>query len=186
MRSRLLYVFAILVIVALAVSAVSAFAQSTPAVGAFAPEFTLPSQDGSLVSLKDYRGKWVIVYFYPKDQTPGCTIEAHNFQRDQPQYAQRNAVVVGISVDTAESHKEFCAKEGLNFKLLADTEHKVVKEYGSTMSYKGSEIAARNTFILDPQGKIERVYTNVDPNKHSAEVLAALEELQQKSASAAK
>jgi peroxiredoxin Q/BCP len=88
-------------------------------------------------------------------------------------------------VDTAESHKEFCAKEGLNFKLLADTEHKVVKEYGSTMNYQGVEIAARNTFIVDPQGKIQRVYTNVDPNKHSAEVLAALEELQ-KGNSAAK
>src|SRR5580700_10400489 len=156
-----------------------------PAVGSAAPDFSLPSQDGTQVSLKDFRGKWVVLYFCPKDGTTGCTIEAHNFQRDQPQYAQRNAVVVGISVDTAESHKEFCAKEGLNFKLLADTEHKVVKEYGSTMSYKGSEIAARNTFIVDPQGKIQRVYTTVNPNNHSAEVLAALDELQ-KSASAAK
>jgi thioredoxin-dependent peroxiredoxin len=185
MRLRVACLFVILVVVALVGSSLSAFAESTPAVGTTAPDFSLASQDGSQVSLKDYRGKWVVVYFYPKDQTPGCTIEAHNFQRDQPQYAQRNAVVVGISVDTAESHKEFCAKEGLNFKLLADTEHKVVKEYGSTMSYKGSEIAARNTFIVDPQGRIERVYTNVEPNKHSAEVLAALEELQ-KGASAAK
>jgi len=91
-------------------------------------------------------GKNVVLYFYPKDGTPGCTIEAHNFQRDQPQYAQRNAVVVGVSVDTTDSHKEFCSKEGLNFKLLADTEHKVVKQYESTMNYKGVEIAARNTF----------------------------------------
>jgi peroxiredoxin Q/BCP len=155
----------------------SAFASETPAVGASAPDFTLPSQDGT-VSLKDYRGKWVVVYFYPRDQTQGCTIEAHNFQRDQPQYGQRSAVVLGVSVDTVDSHKAFCAKEGLNFKLLADTEHKVVKEYGSTMEYKGVEIAARNTFIVDPQGKIVRVYTNVDPNKHSAEVLAALDDLQ--------
>jgi peroxiredoxin Q/BCP len=185
MRLRVMCLFVILLIVALVGPSLGAFAASTPAVGTTAPEFTLASQDGSQVSLKGYRGKWVIVYFYPKDQTPGCTIEAHNFQRDQPQYAQRNAVVVGISVDTAESHKEFCAKEGLNFKLLADTEHKVVKEYGSTMNYQGVEIAARNTFIVDPQGKIQRVYTNVDPNKHSAEVLAALEELQ-KGNSAAK
>jgi len=185
MRLRMVCLFVSLIIVALVGPSLFAFAETTPAVGTIAPEFTLGSQDGTQVSLKDYRGKWVIVYFYPKDQTPGCTIEAHNFQRDQPQYAQRNAVVVGVSVDTAESHKEFCAKEGLNFKLLADTEHKVVKEYGSTMNYKGSEIAARNTFIVDPQGKIERVYTNVDPNKHSAEVLAALEELQ-KGASASK
>lgn len=159
----------------------SAVASETPTVGASAPDFTLPSQDG-IVSLKDYRGKWVVVYFYPKDQTQGCTIEAHNFQRDQPQYGQRSAVVLGISVDTVDSHKAFCAKEGLNFKLLADTEHKVVKEYGSTMDYKGVEIAARNTFIVDPRGKIVRVYTNVDPNKHSAEVLAALDELQKHTA----
>ena len=119
----------------------------------------------------------MVLYFYPKDGTPGCTIEAHNFQRDQPQYSQRNAVVVGVSVDTTDSHKEFCSKEGLNFKLLADTEHKVVKQYDSTMNYKGVEIAARNTFIIDPQGKIERAYTSVDPNKHSQEVLAALDEL---------
>jgi len=158
-------------------SAGSMFAADTPAVGTMAPDFSLASQEGN-VSLKDYRGKWVIVYFYPKDMTTGCTIEAHNFQRDQPLYSQHNAVVLGVSVDTVESHKEFCAKEGLNFKLLADTEHKVVKEYGSTMNYKGIEIAARNTFIVDPEGKIVRVYTNVDPTKHSTEVLAALDELQ--------
>jgi len=158
----------------------SAFA-AMPAVGSAAPDFTLPSQDGTQVSLSDFRGKWVVLYFYPKDGTPGCTIEAHNFQRDQPQYSQRNSVVVGVSVDTTDSHKEFCSKEGLNFKLLADTEHKVVKQYDSTMKYNGVEIAARNTFIIDPQGKIQRAYTSVDPNKHSQEVLAALGELQKNS-----
>jgi thioredoxin-dependent peroxiredoxin len=155
-----------------------AFAASMPAVGTAAPTFSLPSEDGTQVNLQDFRGKWVVLYFYPKDGTPGCTIEAHNFQRDQPQYAQRNAVVLGVSVDTTDSHKEFCSKQGLTFKLLADTEHKVVKEYGSTMNYSGMEIAARNTFIIDPQGKIERTYTSVEPNKHSQEVLAALDELQ--------
>jgi peroxiredoxin Q/BCP len=149
-----------------------------PAVGSAAPDFSLPSQDGTQVSLKDFRGKWVVLYFYPKDGTTGCTIEAHNFQRDQPQYMQRNAVVVGVSVDTTDSHKEFCSKEGLNFKLLADTEHTVVKQYESTMNYKGVEIAARNTFIIDPQGTIQRAYTGVDPNKHSQEVLTALDDLQ--------
>ena len=167
----------LLVTVVLGAGLHSAFA-AMPAVGSAAPDFTLPSQDGSQVSLKDFRGKWVVLYFYPKDGTPGCTIEAHNFQRDQPQYAQRNAVVVGVSVDTTDSHKEFCSKEGLNFKLLADTEHKVVKQYESTMNYKGVEIAARNTFIIDPQGTIQRAYTGVDPNKHSQEVLTALDELQ--------
>src|SRR5579859_2252897 len=102
-----------------------------PAVGSNAPDFTLPSQDGSAVSLKDYRGKWVVLYFYPKDQTPGCTREAHNFQTDQAKYAALNAVVLGISVDSVESHKKFCANDGLNFKLLADTGHKVAESYGS-------------------------------------------------------
>jgi peroxiredoxin Q/BCP len=159
-----------------------AFAASMPEVGTTAPDFSLPSEDGSNVSLKDFRGKWVVLYFYPKDMTPGCTIEAHNFQRDQPEYVKRNAVVVGVSVDNSDSHKEFCAKEGLTFKLLADTQHQVVKEYGSTMTWKGNEIAARNTFIIDPQGKIVRAYATVDPNKHSPEVLGALDELQKMAA----
>jgi thioredoxin-dependent peroxiredoxin len=105
-----------------------------PSAGSTAPDFTLPSQEGSSVSLKDYRGKWVVLYFYPKDQTPGCSREAHNFQVDQPKYSERNAVVLGVSLDSVDSHKEFCAKEGLNFKLLADTDHKVTDSYGSLIS----------------------------------------------------
>ncbi|MGB6432011.1 MAG: peroxiredoxin, partial [Candidatus Acidiferrales bacterium] len=94
-----------------------------PAEGTKAPEFTLNSQDGTPTSLKDFRGKWVVLYFYPKDFTTGCTIEAHSFQTDIDQYAKINAVVIGVSVDTSDSHKDFCAKEGLNFKLLADVAH---------------------------------------------------------------
>jgi peroxiredoxin Q/BCP len=90
-----------------------------PGVGSAAPDFTLPTQEGSTASLKDYRGKWVVLYFYPKDQTPGCTREAHNFQVDQPKFAQRNTVVLGVSLDSVESHKKFCSKEGLNFKRLS-------------------------------------------------------------------
>jgi peroxiredoxin Q/BCP len=154
------------------------FANSTPSVGSAAPEFTLNSQEGTPVSLKDYRGKWVVLYFYPKDFTSGCTVEAHNFQRDLAQYQQKNAVILGVSVDTADSHKQFCAKEGLNFKLLADTDHKVSTTYDSMMSYQGMQIAARHTFIINPEGKIVKVYTEVKPNEHSAEVLAALTDLQ--------
>jgi thioredoxin-dependent peroxiredoxin len=150
----------------------------TPVVGSMAPEFTLLSQEGSDVSLNGYRGKWVVLYFYPKDQTPGCTREAHNFQIDQAKYVERNAVVLGVSVDSVDSHKKFCAKEGLNFKLLSDREGRVTKAYGSLTNLGVVKFAQRHTFIIDPGGKIARVYTSVDPAGHSAEVLGALEELQ--------
>ncbi len=173
-----LWIILLILIVLAGVGWHLAMAGEVPATGSMAPDFSLPSQDGSQVGLKDFRGKWVVLYFYPKDGTPGCTIEAHNFQRDQAQYGQRNAVVVGVSVDSTDSHKEFCSKEGLNFKLLSDTDHKVVTEYGSLKNFGVVQVAARHTFLIDPQGKIERSYTNVDPNKHSEEVLAALDELQ--------
>lgn len=151
---------------------------ATPSVGSDAPQFTLPSQDGTQVSLNDFRGKWVVLYFYPKDQTPGCSKEAHNFQLDQPRYAEHNAVVLGVSVDSVDSHKKFCAKEGLNFKLLADTSHAVTKAYGSLTNLGVAKFASRHTFLIDPNGKIVKVYTSVDPSKHSAEVLSELEQLQ--------
>ena len=153
---------------------------ATPAEGSNAPDFTLPSQEGSNVSLKDYRGKWVVLYFYPKDQTPGCTREAHNFQVDQTKYAERNSVVLGVSVDSVDSHKKFCAKEGLNFKLLADTDHKASEEYGSIMNLGVKKLSARHTFIISPDGLIAREYLDVKPADHSAELLAELTELQKK------
>lgn len=149
-----------------------------PAVDSAAPDFTLPTQEGSTVSLKDYRGKWVVLYFYPKDQTAGCTREAHNFQVDQPKYMQRNAVVLGVSVDSVESHKKFCTKEGLNFKLLADTGHSVTKAYGSLINLGVVQMAARHTFLISPEGKVATVYSSVDPFHHSDEVLAELDRLQ--------
>jgi peroxiredoxin Q/BCP len=149
-----------------------------PEVGKPAPEFKLKSNENVEVSLQDLRGKWVVLYFYPKDFTSGCTIEAHNFQRDLKEYEKIGAVILGVSVDTAESHKDFCAKEGLSFKLLADTEAKISEAYGSVMDYKGNKLSARNTFIIDPKGKIARVFQNVKVQKHSEEVLAALAELQ--------
>lgn len=157
---------------------------ATPAEGSNAPDFVLPSQEGSTVSLKDYRGKWVVLYFYPKDQTPGCSREARNFQVDQPKYAERNAVVLGVSVDSVDSHKKFCAKEGLNFKLLADTDHKVSDSYGSLTNLGLVKFSARHTFLIDPSGKVAKVYSSVDPLKHSAEVLAELDVLQKTAAAA--
>jgi peroxiredoxin Q/BCP len=149
-----------------------------PAVGSVAPDFALTTNEGNQASLKDFRGKWVVLYFYPKDFTSGCTLEAHNFQTDLAKYQAANAVILGVSVDTAESHKSFCAKEGLAFKLLADTDTKVSDAYGSLMEYNGMKLSARNTFIIDPQGKIAKVFLKVKPGGHSAEVLAALAELQ--------
>ena len=152
-------------------------AASLPTVGSEAPGFTLASQDGSPVSLKELRGKWVVLYFYPKDGTTGCTIEAHNFQRDIKGYEARNAVIVGVSVDSTGSHKEFCAKQGLTFKLLADDQKQVTPLYGSLENLLGFKIAARNTFLIDPNGKIAKVWTGVSPQRHSAEVLEALSAL---------
>jgi len=151
---------------------------AAPLVGSNAPDFSLPSQEGSSVSLKDYRGKWIVLYFYPKDLTAGCTREAHNFEVDQPKYAAHNAVVLGVSVDSVDSHKKFCAQEGLNFKLLADTDHKVSDSYGSLTNLVVVKIAARHTFLIDPSGRIAKAYTSVDPITHSAEVLAELDQLQ--------
>jgi len=148
--------------------------QAMPAVGQVAPGFTLPSQDGTQISLDSFRGKWVVLYFYPKDMTSGCTIEAHNFQRDQAQYDAANAVILGVSVDTPESHKQFCTKEGLTFRLLADPGHKVVEAYGSLGHFATFTIANRNTFLIDPSGKIAKVWTKVQVQHHSEEVLAAL------------
>jgi peroxiredoxin Q/BCP len=122
----------------------------------------------------------VVLYFYPKDGTSGCTLEAHNFQRDLPAYEARNAMVVGVSVDTTGSHKEFCAKQGLTFKLPSDDgklsgdEKKVSAEYGSLRSILGYKIAARDTFPIDPRGRIAKVWTSAGPSMHSPEVLAAL------------
>ena len=146
--------------------------------GTSAPAFTLPSQDNTPISLSEYKGKWVVLYFYPKDMTPGCTVEAHNFQRDLEKYKAANAVVLGVSFDTASSHQTFCTKESLSFKLLADPDGKVVGEYGVPVkTYNGMKIASRQTFLIDPTGKIVKTWADVnqDIQGHSASVLAAIE-----------
>jgi len=170
--AALMSLFALTCVLALAVD------QAPPVAGTPAPAFSLPSQEGAQVSLDQFKGKWVVLYFYPKDFTSGCTVEAHNFQRDLDKYTQKNAVIVGVSVDNVDSHKGFCTKEGLNFKLLADPEHTVVQKYGSVMEYNGMTLAARNTFLIDPTGVIRKVYLKVNPQGHSEEVLADLDQLE--------
>jgi thioredoxin-dependent peroxiredoxin len=156
------------------VRAARAADDTMPAEGQMAPGFTLPSQDGSPISLDQYRGKWVVLYFYPKDMTTGCTIEAHKFQDALPQLDAKNAVVLGVSVDTVDSHKQFCAKDSLTFHLLADPDHKVVSQYGSLGGFNGMVIAQRNTFLIDPTGKIAKVWVKVVPANAASDVLAAI------------
>ena len=185
---KIISLVGVITLCALSVVALGLAPAEPPAVGSLAPEFTLTTNEGNQASLKEFRGKWVVLYFYPKDFTSGCTLEAHNFQADLDKYKAVNAVILGVSVDTADSHKSFCAKEGLAFKLLADTDTKVSENYGSLMEYKrqveGKEVvtklSARNTFIIDPKGKVARVFLKVGPAGHSAEVLDALAELQKK------
>lgn len=150
-------------------------AADMPAVGSEAPNFTLQSQEGKTVSLNNFRGQWVVLYFYPKDMTPGCTIEAHNFQRDLAQYKAKDAAILGVSADTVNSHQQFCTKESLTFHLLADPDKKVISLYGSLAP--NGKMASRNTFLIDPNGVIRKVYTKVNPNVHSKEVLTELAEL---------
>lgn len=170
-----------LLIVVLSLIAPSAGAWiDPPEVGKPAPDFKLSNDEGKMVGLKDFKGKWVVLYFYPKDFTSGCTVEARNFQRDIDKYQQAKAVILGVSFDDVASHKSFCEKEGLNFKLLADTEGTASEAYGSVMEYNGKKISARNTFIIDPNGKLAKVFLKVNPMPHSEEVLAALAELQKK------
>jgi peroxiredoxin Q/BCP len=175
--SKYLLLLALLVVTSVVARPVSTVTE-VPAAGTAAPTFKLVTNEGKEASLGDFAGKWVVLYFYPKDFTSGCTLEAHNFQRDLDKYTKANAVILGVSVDNAESHKSFCAKEGLNFKLLADTEAKVSESYGSIMEYNGAKYSARNTFIIDPKGKIARVFEKVKVAAHSEDVLAALAELQ--------
>jgi len=168
----------VVVVGGLALVAVNLHAgDKAPTVGTEAPDFTLNSQDGKPVSLHDFRGKWVVLYFYPKDMTTGCTIEAHNFQRDMAKYEAKNAVILGVSVQDEKSHQEFCAKESLNFKLLADTKYQVSEKYDSVTNFGVMKLSARHTFLIDPTGKVRKVWTDVDVKKHSDEILAALDEL---------
>jgi peroxiredoxin Q/BCP len=165
----------------LASNVASAAEPTAPAVGSPAPDFKLQDQNGKTHELKDYRGKWVALYFYPKDQTPGCTTQACEFRDNIFAFREAGAVILGVSVDDVESHKKFSEKHGLPFPILADSEKVVAKQYGVLKRFLGvAELAKRDTFLIDPQGKIVRHYADVDPKGHSQLVLKDIKELSEK------
>ena len=161
-----------------ALFAAAAVAQSSPAVGDPAPGFRLQDQAGKWHALSDYKGQWVVLYFYPKDNTPGCTTQACELRDNIFAFRELNAAVLGVSVDDVASHKAFAEEHGLPFPILADADKKVATAYGVLTKFMGMmELARRDTFIIDPQGKIARHYMKVDPKGHSGMVLAELKSL---------
>lgn len=148
-----------------------------PAAGSAAPEFALPDQGGRTVRLADYRGKWVVLYFYPKDDTPGCTEEACAFRDDLAKLTQLGAQILGVSVDDTASHAAFAKKHGLPFPLLADVDAGTATRYGAVKDVWVTRFAKRYTFLIDPQGRIARTYLKVDTSRHSAEIIADLKQL---------
>lgn len=150
-----------------------------------APDFSLKDQNGEMRSLKDYAGRWLVVYFYPKDDTPGCTTEACSFRDEREAIAELgNAEVVGISKDSVASHKKFADKHGLHFTLLSDPDHAVIEAYGAWQPKKfmGREFLGtlRNTVIVSPDGEIVKKYEGVDPKTHAVEIIGELKKLQNK------
>lgn len=146
-------------------------------IGDPAPEFELSDQNGELHSLEDYRGKWVVLYFYPKDETPGCTTEACEFRDNIFAFRDLNAQILGVSLDDIESHKKFAEKHGLPFPLLADTDGDTSIAYGVKTRMFGMTVAKRQTFLIGPDGLIVKHYEKVDPETHTTDVLADLKVL---------
>jgi thioredoxin-dependent peroxiredoxin len=163
----------------LTVFGMTATAADVPAVGTLAPEFMLPDQHGKLRQLAEWRGKWVVLYFYPKDDTPGCTEEACTFRDDLEQLTALDAQVVGISVDTSESHKAFAEKYKLPFPLLADSKAEVAVRYGALSNWLVIKLAKRYTFLIDPQGKLVKIYLSVNTSRHSEEIVNDLKRFRQ-------
>jgi len=166
-----------LIATALLFASLSVLAAGTPEVGKPAPEFELPDQDGQLHSLEDYRDQWVVLYFYPKDDTPGCTTEACEFRDNILAFRELNAQNLGVSLDDIESHKKFSENHGLPFPLLADPDGTTASAYGVKTRMMGWTLAKRQTFLIDPQGNVARHYNKVQPGEHSAEVIADLRKL---------
>ncbi len=152
-----------------------------PGEGSIAPAFTLPDQDGKKHSLSSYKGKWVLLYFYPKDNTPGCTKQACVLRDAEPDFKKLKAVVLGVSADSVVSHERFAEKYALPFPILADTDKKVVKAYGvwGRKKMRGREYDGifRTSFLIDPKGRIAKVYEKVKPEQHADDVLADLKNL---------
>jgi peroxiredoxin Q/BCP len=166
------------VLLLLLLASASAMAQSRiPAVGERAPRFSLTSSQDSTIALENYRGRWLVLYFYPRSFTGGCTLEAHNFERDITRFRSYGARVIGVSLDSATTHKAFCDSLRLSFPLLSDLDGSVSAAYGSLVQRGDMRVAARNTFIIDPDGFIAAVFTGVQPADHSQEVLDELTRL---------
>ena len=154
-----------------------AHAGEVPKIGEAAPDFNLPDQHGQTHTLHEYAGKWLVLYFYPKDDTPGCTQEACAFRDDLHQLTELGAQVVGISVDDSNSHAEFAQKYHLPFPLLADKSAEVAERYGVLMNLFLFKVARRYTFLIDPQGKINKVYDKVETSHHSKEIIEDMKRL---------
>ncbi len=167
----------ILLSILLLLLSIPIFADEVPAVGTDAPSFNLQDQNGEWHTLGDYRGQWLAVYFYPRDDTPGCTTEACNFRDNIYAFKAIGAAVVGISVDDVDSHKEFSDKYKLPFTILADEDGKTAKTYGVLKDYKLLKLASRQSFLVNPEGKIVKHYADVDPDEHTDQVLADIKDL---------
>lgn len=171
-----LILFGILGTLGLVLFSYAARAGDVPKAGEAAPDFKLADQHGKTHTLVDYQGKWLVLYFYPKDDTPGCTEEACKFRDDLHKLTALGAQVVGISVDDSTSHAEFAKKHGLPFPLLADTDTTVTARYGVLNNFIVIKMAKRYTFLIDPHGKIKKVYDKVETSRHSQEIIDDLKE----------
>lgn len=167
----------LLLLLSFIVPGLTAMASEQFTVGDRAPEFELPDQDGQLHSLEDYRDQWVVLYFYPKDETPGCTTEACEFRDNIFEFKKINAQILGVSLDDVASHQKFAENHGLPFPLLADTEGKASEAYGVKTKMFGMTVAKRQTFLIAPDGTIAKHYETVKPADHSMQVLADLKSL---------
>jgi thioredoxin-dependent peroxiredoxin len=178
MTMKLLFYSAVLLIALLGYRSVSA-AATTPKIGDKAPDFNLPNAKNEMVSLASFKGDWIVLYFYPKDDTPGCTKEACTFRDDLHKLEKLGAKVVGISVDDGASHAEFAKKYNLPFPLLSDKDGAVASQYGALTNLFFMKMAKRYTFLISPDGVLQKTYLSVDTSRHSQQIIADLTAIQQ-------